>query len=248
MASMPRGYDDGRLVPCPRCGEPMAEDGACAACAAWDVRDPDAASSPRSASLSHPGAVESSPTTARRPGAGSGLFSRETDSAAVGRRRSPWTLVGLVVLLILVAAGVAVYVTVFHGAQTGVRTSQEQLYYADVAKAQTRIQSQDVGQITVLQSLGTEPPADQLAAADQACTDIQAVYAEWDGRAAPSERLVEPTAAWVAAMGKLAAATAPVRAAIASADHTQLPAAVNAFSNEVAMYVIASQSLLALGR
>ena len=74
---------------------------------------------------------------------------------------------------------------VFRGAQDVVRTEQEQLYYADVAKAQTRIQSQDAGQIIVLQSLGTEPPADQLTAADRACADIQAVYAEWKDRAAP---------------------------------------------------------------
>ena len=157
-------------------------------------------------------------------------------------------IVGVVVLVLAVGAGVAVYVTVFRGAQTDVRTSQEQLYYADVAKAQTRVLSQDAGQITLLQSLGTEPPADQLAAADQACADIQATYAEWKDRAAPTERLVRPTAAWVVAMGRLAASAAAVRAAIAAPDRVQLPTAVQAFSVESAKYAIAAQSVLLPGQ
>jgi hypothetical protein len=217
----------------------MAEGGECAACAAWDVHGSS------SASLADPGAVGSPVASSNGPGTRAGSAPR---SFAAGRRRSPWVVVGVIVVLVVVAAGVAVYMAVFRGAQTGVRTSQEQLYYADVARAQTRIQSQDAGQIMVLQSLGTEPPADQLAAADQACADIQAVYAEWKDRAAPSERLVGPTAAWVAAMAKLAASTVPVRTAIAATDHALLPAAVDAFSNEAAKYAIASQSMLLLGR
>ena len=225
------GSDDRRLVPCPRCGQPMAEGGQCDACSVWADSGSGAAGGEYAQPPSRSVAVSSS---SPRPVSTGG--------------RSPWFLVGAIVLVLVVAAGVAVYVSMFRGAQQVVRTEQEQLYYADVAKAQTRIQSQDAGQIIVLQSLGTEPPADQLTAADRACADIQAVYAEWKDRAAPSERLVRPTAAWVTAMGNLAASSAAVRAAIAATDHATLPTAVQEFSMQSAKYAIAAQQVLLPGQ
>jgi hypothetical protein len=231
------GADERRLVSCPNCGEPMTQGGECASCAAWGGR----ASGP--GSFADPDAAESYALSPNRAAARSSTVTR----APAGGGRGLW-VIAVIVLLVAVAAGVAVYVTVFRGAQAGVHTEQEQLYYADVARAQTRIMSQDAVQITVLQSLGTEPPADQLAAADQACADLQAVYAEWKDRAAPTERLVKPTAAWVAAMGRLATSAAAVRAAIAAGDRAPLPAAAQQFSLESAKYAIAAQSVLLPGQ
>lgn len=199
-------WDSMKMVNCPHCGGLMVEGGTCRACAGSGV-------GPSIGTADHgPGAGKS------RSSAGHHAAAPVTAGTHRSKRGAPSVplilggagLVGLVVL-------VAVYAFFWSGAGGAVPSPREQIYVADLAKAQVTVQ-QAGQEFMFVQSAQSDVMSGSVDAAVQAAYAVEKAASEWKDRESPSEGFAPEHARVVASLQQMAAAAVDVREGLQSGD------------------------------
>lgn len=175
--------------------------------------------------------------------AGSGA----AQSATAGTRRSKGRvpsvplILGGAGLLCLVAL-VAVYALFWSGAGGAVPSPREQLYVADLAKAQIAVQ-QAGREFMFVQSAPSDVISGSAEPAVQAAYAVEQVAAAWKDRESPSEGFTEEHARLVASLQQMAAAAVDVREGLQGGDPGRASEGAAHFLGRQSEFTVAAHTL-----
>lgn len=142
---------------------------------------------------------------------------------------------GLVVL-------VAVYAFFWSGAGGAVPSPREQIYVADLAKAQVTVQ-QAGQEFMFVQSAQSDVMSGSVDAAVQAANAVEKAAAEWKDRESPSEGFAQGHARVVASLQEMAAAAVDVREGLQSGDSGRASGGASRFLVGQSEFTVAATAL-----